>query len=190
MDKTLAPGFFRTTYTGVGGIHHALVPVNLDPASVAGLEPDLIPKSGTPVGAVAAISSYINAWGGLLANTQNIGLVEIYKVNASTGEGTFLYGFDYGGAGAGSAPAIPLAMLTFTFKLVNGKVFRATVMEGIIAVNEKVFPPYSSPSAPHTFQEYVCGDDSVVYGRGNSYPFAPISITTKTSDSLRTREGL
>src|SRR5258707_1782672 len=106
MDKGLAPGFTRITYTGIGGIHHAIVPVNMDPDATPGLEPDFTLKDASLSPAGTAIEAYVDAWAELISSAQNIGLAEVYAVDSVTGEGTFVWGFNLGRAGANASPSL------------------------------------------------------------------------------------
>jgi hypothetical protein len=190
MDKSLSPGFARTTYTGETGVHHHILPVNLDPSAVSGSDPALTLKDESTALASTVLGSYWNVAKELLSIGQNIGLCEIYKVNAATGEGIFLYGFDLGLEGTVAGTTIPMQMQTQSFKLTNGRIWKAVFMDAPFPVNQKLYPPFADGLAITVFADFVVSDLSPVYGRGNAYPFAPISFTTKTSDVLRKREGL
>jgi len=190
MDTALSPGFARITYTGVTGIHHSMIPVNLQTGWVAGTEPNLIKKDATPDLAGTLISDYVDVWRGLLLTSQNIGLCEVYAVNSVTGEGTFVWGFDLARAGALVGTAAPYRLMLMTWKLTNGRTGRTYILENSYAVDGVAYPPYGVGSPEEDLAAYLCGDDSIFYGRGNAYPFAPISYHTKTFDPLRSRAGL
>jgi len=190
MDKSLAPGFARTTYSGASGIHHAITPLNINPASVSGVDPAVTLKDTTSMSAEAAMEVFWTNALPLMGTSQTIGLCEIYKVDADTGEGTFLWGWDLGLAGTGENAGQALTMTTLSFKLVNGRTYKFTLMEGIFLPNQKDYIPYPVGGVVEDFNNYVISGDSPVYGRGNAYPFAGIARTTKTSDALRRRTGL
>lgn len=190
MDKSLSPSFVRITYTGLLGVHHAIVPINIEDGWVAGVEPNLLTKDGSSVGAIEGVTGYVDAWKNGLAGSQLVGLAEVYAVDADTGEGTFVYGFDLATSGVGGGDGIRLAMATLSLKLINGRTAKITWMDSDFAVNVKVFPPYGGVSPVALMSAYAVSDASIIYGRGNSYPFAPISLTSKTSDASRTRAGL
>lgn len=190
MDTGLAPAFARITYTGETGIHHAIIPVNIDAGATPGVEPDLILKDASTIGGEAGVTAYVDLWKEFLVNTQDIGLCEFYKVDPTTGEGTFLYGFNIGTTGFGAGAGQAKIGLQMTFKLVNGRVFRALAMEGNTLADVDQRPPYLALSPQREFSDYVCGASSIVYGRGNSYPFAPLRLLSKEYDALRKRTGL
>jgi len=190
VDRSLAPAFARITYTGLSGIHHKIIPVNISGSPTPGTSPELILKSSTPMDSVDALTAFVDAWAEMLHSSTTIGLCEIYTVDADTGEGTFIFGFDLAAAGAASFPAVELSMAILTMKLINGRLYRDTTMEGFTPVNTKLYPPFLAGTGVAIYSAYLSSADSIVYGRGNSYPFAAISLTAKTSDALRNREGL
>lgn len=190
MDTSLSPGFARITYTGITGVHHAIIPVNVPSTAVGGVEPELTKKDATTQLAGDAITDFVNLWKAVLSTTQHIGLCEVYKVNPTTGEGTFLWGFDLDTNGSNSGAAEEFRSTVITFKLTNGRIARLTWLDNSYPVDEKVYPPFSAASPEDVFADYLVSGDSIYYGRGNAYPFAPISLTTKTFDPLRTRAGL
>lgn len=190
MDTSLAPAFVRITYDGLTGPHHSIVPVNIDPSAVSGVEPNIIPKSGTPVSAETAITGYVDIWKLMLMTGQNIGLCEIYKVDAVTGEGTFLWGFDLATTGNISGAGEAYRGVSLTWKLINGRTGRTVVLENNYPVDQEVLPPYTALSPERLLSDYMISGDSIFYGRGNAYPFAPIRLVTKSYDALRTRAGL
>lgn len=190
MDTSLAPGFARWTYGGIGGIHHGIVPVNLETGWVAGEEPNLITKDGSSVTATEGVTGYIDAWKNLASHEQNIGLAEVYAVNPTTGEGTFVWGFDLATAGVHASPSRAKGGLQITFKLINGRTYRSLTMEGPWAFDESLTPPFDPVSPQGLFAAYAVSAASIIYGRGNAYPFAPLRSLTKEYDALRTRSGL
>lgn len=190
MDTALAPGFARTTYSGESGVHHAITPLNIDPSAVAGVDPSVTLKDTTSVTASVAMTDFWTQVKELMGDNQTIGLCEIYKVNASTGEGTFLWGFDLAMSGSSGADGNFLSMVTLSFKLVNGRIYKLTLMDTPAVANVKDYAPYLIGSATADVAAYITSGDSPVYGRGNAYPFASIALTSKTSDALRAREGL
>lgn len=190
MDRSLAPGFVRITYTGAGGLHHKILPVNLIDGWVAGTEPQFQQKDGTPVDATSGITDYVNAWRTLMAASQNIGLAEVYAVDADTGEGTFVWGFSLSTVGVQALSSIAKVGLQITFKLVGGGTYRDLTMEGPYAQDLNLRPPFIVDDPDDVLATYVTGDSSIVYGRDNTYPFAPLRFITKEYDALRKRTGL
>lgn len=189
MDTALAPAFSRWTYTGASGIHHGIVPVNIVDGWVAGTEPDLRLKDGTTLGYIEAMTNFIASWKKFAASNQNIGLAEIYAVDADTGEGTFVFGFDLATSGEVGTSVAKLGT-QITFKLVNGRTYRALWMENSVAQDTQQFPPFADASPQKLFSEYAVDDASIIYGRGNAYPFAPMRLLSKEYDALRKRTGL
>ena len=191
MDRSLAPGFARSTYTGVGGVHHMITPINLQAGWVSGENPDVMLKSGDLLDAEAAIQAFLEVYALLLATSQHIGLVEIYAVDPGTGEGTFVYGWDAAVTGTGpGGSAVPKVGTQITYKLVNGRTYRLLAMENDIGQDVNQYPPFGVGSPQAVISGFVCGADSPVYGRGNAYPFAPMRLVTKEYDALRKRTGL
>jgi hypothetical protein len=190
MDTALAPAFVDISYTGLSGLHHKQIPVNIVSGWTAGTEPQFTTKGGTTGDAGDLIDNLVDVWRGLLAESQNIGLAQVIAVNSTTGEGTFVWGYNVGQVGAHGGDGVELGMATLSLKLVNGRIGRDVTMEGWFGVNSKLFPPFVPASELALWSGYLTSDASIFYGRGNAYPFAPISLTTKSSDALRVREGL
>lgn len=63
-------------------------------------------------------------------------------------------------------------------------------MENVFLVNNKFFPPYTAATPEKAISDYVISDDSILIGRDNATAFAPISLTSKTSDALRAQAGI
>jgi hypothetical protein len=61
-------------------------------------------------------------------------------------------------------------------------------MEGRLAPNFKELPPYSI-GLFSDLSDFIVGASSPVYGRGNAYPFTPVSLLSKTNDKLRKQQG-
>lgn len=190
MDKALAPGFARTTYDGDSGIHHHITPLNIVGTPVPGADPTVQLKDTTTTSAETAMRDYWTNVGELLASDQHVGLCEIYAVDPDTGEGTFLWGFDVNIEGGSGAGGVAMSQMTLSFKLVNGRVYKLVLLDTPAAPNQKDYAPYLVGGNVEAVATYIVSGDSPVYGRGNAYPFASIAFTTKTSDALRSREGL
>jgi hypothetical protein len=190
LDTALSPGFARTTYTGLSGVHHLILPINIDPAAVAGTQPDVTLKNGTTTPVEAVLNDFWEVAAEIMADDQHIGLCEVYKVNATTGEGTFLWGFDLDMVGASGGAGVEMGMMTLSFKLINGRTYKFVLLDTPAVPNQKVYPPFASGGSIEAMAAYAVAATSPIYGRGNAYPFAPIAWTTKTSDALRSREGL
>jgi hypothetical protein len=190
MDTALAPGFARITYNGVTGIHHALFTINLETGWVAGTEPNILTKGGSSVLAETAIGNLMLVWLPFLHTSQQAGLCEIYAVDATTGEGTFVYGFDLAEVGSNAGTPVAMGGATLTLKLVNGRTHKSVWLDTPAPVNQKDYAPFSSGGIVEDYASWAVSPSSILYGRGNAYPFAAISFTTKTFDPLREREGL
>lgn len=190
MDTALSPAFARWTYTGTTGIHHGIVPVNIEDGWVAGTEPNLLSKDGGSVGFEDGMTGFIDAWKNLASTAQNIGLAEIYAVDPATGEGTFVYGFDLSTAGLSAGGSLAKMGTQITFKLVNGRTYRALWMENGVAQDTQQYPPFAPASPQQLFAAYAVSAASIIYGRGNAYPFAPMRLLSKEYDVLRKRAGL
>jgi len=190
MDTALAPGFARTTYNGARGVHHMITPLNISPSAAAGVDPTVTLKDTTTLSAENAMRDFWGVVKAQMGNDQTMGLCEIYKVDALTGEGTFLWGFDLDLVGGRTIAGVAMSMATMSFKLVNGRIYKLTVMDTPAPANQKDYAPYFVGGEYEAISDYIISGESPVYGRGNAYPFASIALTTKTSDALRAREGL
>jgi hypothetical protein len=188
--NSLAEGFARGTYNGSRAPHHLLLPLNYDGVQTPGVAPTVITKGGDSISAVVGFEAFLDVFRPHFNTARLFGLVEFYAVDPDTEERTFLYGYNSGTTGTSSDPDIALAMATLTLKTTAGGVLRITAMESISAVNLKIFPPFTDSGYIDDLADYLTGDDGIAVGRDNTYPFAPISFTTKTSDALRKQAGL
>jgi hypothetical protein len=188
MDKSLAPGYVKITYTGSIFPHHMTLPINFDGVPTPGVEPSVILKDTTSLNVEAAILAYITLAKAFFPSTTHFGLAEVHAVDADTGEDTFIYGWNLNVVGTGAGAGVQFGQAVLSFKLVSGGVFKAYFMEGTSEENVKQFPPFSG--AVDALADFVTSGDSPIYGRDNSYPFSPIAFTTKTNDALRQAGGI
>lgn len=186
-STALAPGYARITYTGVAFPHHMTIPIKYDGIPVAGAEPSLLQKNALAVQGVAAITSFLAPIRPYFPTSVSFGLVEFHTVNALTGADAFIYAANLGLTGSGVGLRTATEQTLFTFKTAVGGLYRLYLMETIEAPNSKTLPPYVGLEA--TLTNFVTGPFSPVYGRGNSYPFVPISKITKLNDKLRKQQG-
>lgn len=188
MDTSLAPGYAKMTYNGTLFPHHMTIPINFDGAPTPGEEPDLLLKTGSD-NAVDALTNYFEVMRPFFPATVAFGLCEIHSVDDTTGDDEFIFGFDVGLVGTSLVARVALAEDVYSFKLVNGGIYKLYLMEDVSPVNLKAFAPF--PAGVYgDLVDFVTGAASPVYGRSNSYPFAAIAQTTKTNDSLRKQNGL
>lgn len=188
MDKSLAPGYAKITYSGSLFPHHMIVPLNFDTPITPGTEPDII-KKGSSTGAFSSVmDEFITTISPLWGSSTHFGLVEAHAVDADTGEDTFIWGYNQGTVGTGSGANTELAQQVLSFKSIGGTIYKLYLMEALTNENTKVFPPYGG--VPEDVSDYLVGASSPVYARRNFYLFAPISMTTKTNDALRKQHGL
>lgn len=185
---SLAPGYVRVTYSGTLFPHHMTVPVQYVLSPIPGEEPDLVLKDETTLGAIAAIAAFIAVILPFFKNTTQFGLAEAHTVDAVTGEDQFIYAWDLGVTGSGSAANIPASQTVLTFKSRLGTLYRLYLMEGNQPLNQHALPPYTG--VIDDLVEFVKGDSSPIYARGNSFIFGAVSFITKTNDSLRKQQGL
>lgn len=190
MANSLGEGFVRLTYTGSSGIHHAVIPVNFEGTPVAGVEPTFTQKGAGTIEAEQAVADLMAVVTPFYDDTTLFGLAEVYSVNPATEERTFIYGWNVGLTGDGTLVEVPLTMATMSFKTVAGGVYKFVMMEQGFGANQKRYPPFDDSPAREALAAYIVGSTSWIVGRDNTYPFAPLSFTVKTSDALRKRVGL
>jgi len=189
MPLSLAPGYAKLTYSGVLFPHHMTIPIKFDGTPTPGTNPDLLTKGATTVDAETGIGNFVEVLRPFFNADTHFGLCEIHKVNATTGEDTFIYAFDVGLVGSASGENVPTAQAVITFKTTGGGLYRLYMMEGNQGVNVKLYPPFSA-GLLDDLSDFVVGAGSIVYGRDNTYPFTPIAFITKINDKLRKQQGL
>lgn len=189
MDTSLAPGYIRQTYDGTLFPHHMTVPINFDGTPVPGVEPDLLLKDASSSGSVAAWDDLLQLIKVFFPSSVHFGLAEIHAVDSDTGLDTFIYAWNAGVVGTAGGAQVVAGQNVFSFKTTAGSAFKLYLMESVEAVNLRKLPPYVD--APNSnLSDFIVGDSSPVYGRGNAYPFVPVSIISKTNDKLRKQHGL
>jgi len=189
MDTSLAPGYAKVTYNGSLFPHHMTIPIKFDGTPTPGVEPSILLKDASSAGISSALDDMFDVIVPFFNTGTAFGLVEVHAVDDVTGDDTFIWGYNMGRNGTSAVANKTLAEDVWSFKLVNGGLYKLYLMEDVQPVNVKTFPPYAAGVAGD-LSDFISGPSSPVYGRTNSYPFSPISETTKTNDSLRKQHGL
>lgn len=186
---SLAPGYVRVTYDGTLFPHHAVFPVNFDGTPTPGTEPDVLLKDASSSGVVAAFAALYALIQPFFNVATHFGLAEAHTVDAVTGEDQFIFAWNIGLLGTAVVANTPTAQGVLSMKTSLGTAYKLYLMEGVGAVNERFLPPFANPSVL-ALSNFLVGNSSPVYGRGNAYPFVPVSFITKTNDKLRKQQGL
>ncbi len=189
MPTSLAPGYVRVTYDGVLFPHHMTIPVKFSGTPTPGTEPDLILKDASTDGVESAIAALMAVIQPFLKTTVHIGLAEAHTVDDTTGEDAFIYAWNVGLLGTSSAATVAMSQVVFSFKTAIGTPYKLYIMEGTQPVNIRQLPPYTETIYDNA-SDFVIGATSPCYGRGNSFPFVPVSVINKTNDKLRKQQGL
>lgn len=190
MANSLAEGFIRQTYSGLSGIHHAVIPVNYAGVPVQGVEPDIVQKDGTEIPAITGFATFLTPYREIFETETLFGLAEAYAVDPDTEERNFLYSWNVAANGTSDNDSVELGIATMTFKTAKGGIIRLTAMESVFPVNQKFNAPYTGIADLLALSNYMVSNASIVIGRDNAYAFTPIATTVKTSDALRKRVGL
>jgi len=186
---SLAPGFCRVTYNGTLFPHHMTIPVNYDGVPAAGEEPTLLTKDAASIGGVTGVGDMMSNIYPFFPSAVKFGLAEFHTIDETTGEDNFIFGFDLAGTGSGSVARVALQQKVTIYKTTNGGLYRLYMMESAQPINTKFYPPFGAGDDTD-LASYITGNDSIVYGRGNAYPFSVIATLTKTNDALRKQNGL
>ena|ERR1044071_3589304 len=189
MPTSLAPGYARITYDGAVFPHHMTIPVNFSGTPTPGTEPDVVLKDASTSGIEAAIADLMAVIQPFLTTTTHIGLAEAHTVDPTTGEDQFIYAWNVGLLGTSVAARVNMSQVVFSFKTALGTPYKLYIMEGSQPVNIKQLPPFTE-TIYDNLSDFVVGASSPCYGRGNSYPFVPVSAINKTNDKLRKQQGL
>lgn len=103
MANSLSEGFIRQTYTGTDAPHHAMFPINFEGTPTPGESPLLTNKGGDSVDFITGYSEWLDFYRGFFNASTLFGLAEVYAVNPTTEERTFLFGLDMGETGSNAA---------------------------------------------------------------------------------------
>ena len=188
-SNSLSEGFIRLTYTGVTKPHHIILPINFDGTPTPGVEPNLTTKGGDSIGVEAGLDGFIDVYGNFFNTGVRFGLAEVYAVNPTTEERTFIYAWNVDRTGDDGNAAQENVRLTMTFKTVAGGRLNIVMMEPVNHYDTLEFPPYVPLSRELLMSNYITGDDSIVIGRDNTYAFVPVTMKGKIDDVLRKRSG-
>jgi len=186
---SLAPGYVRVTYDGTLFPHHMVIPINFDPASTPGVEPDIVLKDASSVPVSTAIADMFDLVKTFFHTGTNFGNAEIHAVDDTTGEDSFIWTWNVGKVGTASGANFPTVQVVMSFKTAVGSQYKLYMMEPNNSANARFLPPYANAGIL-AMSDYIVGDSSPVYGRKNAYPLAPISFITKNNDKLRKQQGL
>lgn len=189
MDTALAPGYIRQTYDGTLFPHHMTCPINIDPGVTPGVEPDITLKDASDLGVIAAWDAYLQLIKVFFPAAVHFGLAEVHTVDSVTGDDQFIFAWNAGVIGTAGGTQVAAGQAVFSFKTSLGSAYKLYLMESVTPVNLRLLPPYVD--APNdNLSDFVVGNSSPVYGRGNAYPFVPVSLISKTNDALRKQQGL
>jgi hypothetical protein len=189
MPTSLAPGYVKGTYDGVLFPHHMTVPVNFSGTPTPGTEPDLVLKDASTLGAIAAIDALLDVIMPFFTTSVHFGLFEAHTVDSVTGEDSFIFAWNAGRTGTSLVARVAAEQIVWSFKTSVGTPYKLYMMEAVEPVNVRVLPPYAA-GINADLSDFVVGASSPIYGRGNAYPFVPVSKITKTNDTLRKQQGL
>lgn len=189
MPTSLAPGYVRVTYDGTLFPHHMTIPVNFSGTPVPGSEPDLVLKDDTTEGAIAAIAALMAVIQPFFNTAVHFGLAEAHTVDATDGEDSFIFAWNVGLLGLSSVASVSSGQAIMSFKTSLGTPYKLYLMESVVAVNQRFLPPFTD-TVQDAASDFIVGNTSPIYGRGNAYPFVPVSFISKTNDKLRKQHGL
>lgn len=189
MPTSLAPGYVRLTYDGVLFPHHMTIPVNFSGTPTPGTKPDLILKDASTDDVETAINALVAKIVPFYFTATHFGLAEAHTVDDTTGDDQFIWAWNVGDLGESGVANVATAQAVLSLKSSLGTAVKLYLMEGVAAPNSRILPPFSAGPIKD-LSDFLVGNTSPVYGRGNAYPFTPVSWITKTNDKLRKQQGL
>lgn len=182
---SLFPNSVTINYTSNGHQHKQVLPTGV----VAGTAPGwtLPTKGGTPVDWRTAVADYAAIMADLLDTSSSVDSAELYTYEATNSPAELLAVEPLDVAGTGLFSAVPFAQAVFPFKALGGTSVRPTLLESIIAVNQKY--PFAAATDPPivAYMEFFLSDDDWVITRGGDFPTISLGLTSKTNDKLRER---
>jgi len=189
LSSDLAPGFIRLTYSGTVLPHHMIIPINFDGTPTPGVEPDLQTSSAASTPFTVGLVDFVtNALVTQFPATVKFGLADIYKVDATTGERTFIYTHNVDLIGTSTDPVVPNTQAVWWFKTTNGGKLKVTTMESVYFADTRNVGSVPA-DARQDIIDFITGPDNIHYGRKNAYPLAFMSFVSKINDVLRKRQG-
>jgi hypothetical protein len=136
-----------------------------------------------------AVADYLALYKKFFPVAVKFGLVEAHAVDEDTGEDTFIYALNAGVTGDNAVARVATGEFILTMKTSVGGSLKIYGMEPSEAANQKFLPPFDDIPNTDNLSDWLVSDDGWIYGRGNSWPFVPVSYITKYNDALRRQQG-
>lgn len=187
--KTLFPGFIKLHYTTVINTvvipHVQTIPVNL--TLVDGDNSEVTLRNGTAV----LWGTALDAWVAVMKTIMDGGTpasafitAELYSIDIPGAEPVFQSIIPISTVPTGSGGSKFAQQDVFTFRTAEGGHAKIYIMESVTPLQTHV--AYAGMAvAGKAVVDYAIGDESLWYGRDNSYLSVSLFETTKTNDILR-----
>lgn len=189
LSSHLAPGFIRMTYSGLVLPHHMVIPIQFAGLVTPGVTPTIGSSGGTDASWKVALSLFVStALAPCYHTGTKFGLADIYKVDATTGERTFIDTYNVSDEGTATPVNVNAQEGVFVFKSSVGKPIKVYLMESIFSVGSRNIGSVPADGRADVV-EYILSDDNIFYGRTDAWPLAFQTFTSKTNDVLRRRQG-
>lgn len=191
LSSALAPGFIRLTVQTNNHLHHQIIPVNFDnPNPSPGVSPELLTTDETAIDFLTAINAWAVVLAAQITSDDKIGLADVYKVDATSGERTFLYATDVAMVGTNTGATVPFVQAVWTFKCTSGKPLKVYVMESVYDADVRNVGSVPADARGDVLDYILAPSGNIFYGRSNAYPISFIAFTTKENDILRRNGAL
>jgi hypothetical protein len=180
---SLYPGFIKIRYTGNGHVHYQTIPVRPFVAVGGGwwLEQKL-GGAGDPW--ADSVNDYVLLLKPFLGPTDEIQVAHLWTMASEDAEPVFQEEHNIAVAGTAGGAGVAYGQVVFTMRTTLGGLARVYIMEGVNAVNAKLYPPFGAGPVK-SISDFIKGDTSFFVGRDGAFLSSVVSYTSKTNDALR-----
>lgn len=180
---SLFPNSITYHYTTNGHPHNMTLPVGV----VAGSAPGwTLP---TRDGGTVDWRTAVDAFAALLAEVMNTGdsidYAELFTYEATNSPAEFLASHPIDIAGGSASAPVEFAQAVLPFKAIGGTSFRLTLLEFIMAIDEKRSYAGLDSAELTAIVDFILSDDDWIITRGGTFPLVSLGMTTKINDKLR-----
>lgn len=181
----LPPAWVQLNYTSNGHQHRALLPCAISGAVIAGTEPEIVRKVGSPDLAGVVVGEYANIVKQAFNTGSTIDSYFVFSQPTPTSVPVFVWSDVLGIAGTSASALQPGGEMVVTFKTPHPGGLKIYLMETVFTFNIKQAQPIAGPSFQRDLTDYITGDDDWIIGRNGDFPLIPLFLTTKLNDHLR-----
>lgn len=171
---------------GLAHQHRHSLDVPVDPApGTPFLNIESISRLGNPVQLDTWVDSVWTELAPIYNTTSSsFGIVELWKYTAGTFDAQFISAYNSAVTPSSPTQHIPAQQATFTFRTIEGGIFKVQLMESVLAGNGVNTYPIGGANYDDIFELFTNGGLSPALGRDTSYPFAALRVSLGPNEAV------